>query len=71
MKVLIRPQDERLRALMSLKAFGLSEIDAVRYYTAMLMAQKGIVSAPNMAVGAPYNPGLLGWPGPSTKGKDG
>jgi membrane protease subunit (stomatin/prohibitin family) len=53
-KVLVRPSDERMRALISLKAFGLSEIEAVRYYTAMLMAEKGIVSAPNMAIGAPF-----------------
>lgn len=54
-KVLVYPRDERMRSLISLKAFGLSEIDAVRYYTAMLMAQHGTVSAPNMAIGAPFN----------------
>ncbi|GLV54972.1 hypothetical protein KDH_18190 [Dictyobacter sp. S3.2.2.5] len=54
-KVLVFPRDERMKALISLKAFGLSEIDAVRYYTAMLMAEKGIVSAPNMAIGQPFN----------------
>lgn len=54
-KVLVFPRDERMKALISLKAFGLSEIDAVRYYTAMLMAEHGIVSAPNMAVGQPFN----------------
>lgn len=54
-KVLVFPRDERMKALISLKAFGLSEIDAVRYYTAMLMAERGIVSAPNMAVGLPFN----------------
>jgi membrane protease subunit (stomatin/prohibitin family) len=53
-KVLVFPRDERMKALISLKAFGLSEIDAVRYYTAMLMAERGIVSAPNMAVGQPF-----------------
>jgi membrane protease subunit (stomatin/prohibitin family) len=56
-KVLIYPRDERMRALISLKAFGLSELDAVRHYTAMLMAERGIVSAPNMAVGQPFNIG--------------
>lgn len=65
-KVLIRPQDERMRALISLKAFGLSELDAVRYYTAMIMAGKGIPSAPNMAIGAPFNPGLMSFPGKDT-----
>jgi membrane protease subunit (stomatin/prohibitin family) len=56
-KVLIYPRDERMRALISLKAFGLTEIEAVRYYTAMLMAERGIVSAPNMAVGEPFHIG--------------
>ena len=31
----LRPRDERMKALISLKAFGLSELDAVRYSTAM------------------------------------
>ncbi len=56
-KVLVMPKDERMRQLISLKAFGLSELDAVRYYTAMLMAERGIVSAPNMAIGVPFNIG--------------
>lgn len=29
-KVLMRPRDERMRELISLRAFGLSEVDAVR-----------------------------------------
>jgi hypothetical protein len=49
------PRDERMRSLIALKAFGLSEVDAVRYYPAMLMAQHGIISAPNMAIGQPFN----------------
>lgn len=53
-KVLVFPRDERMKALISLKAFGLSELDSVRYYTAMIMAERGIVSAPNMAVGQPF-----------------
>jgi hypothetical protein len=56
-KVLIFPRDERMRALISLKAFGLSELDAVRFYTAMIMAERGVISAPNMAVGQPFNIG--------------
>lgn len=56
-KVLVRPNDERMRALISLKAFGLSEIEAVRYYTAMIMAERGIISAPNMAAGVGFNIG--------------
>jgi membrane protease subunit (stomatin/prohibitin family) len=59
-KVLIRPKDERMRELISLRAFGLSELDAVRYYVAMKMAERGLVSAPNMAVGLPFNIGFTG-----------
>ena len=54
-KVLVFPRDERMKALIALKAFGLSELDAVRYYTAMLMAERGVVSAPNMAIGQPFS----------------
>jgi hypothetical protein len=53
-KVLIFPRDERMRALISLRAFGLQEIDAVRYYIAMMMAEHGLVSAPNMAIGEAF-----------------
>jgi membrane protease subunit (stomatin/prohibitin family) len=56
-KVLILPKDERMRELISLRAFGLSELDAVRYYTALKMAEKGLVSAPNAAIGAPFHIG--------------
>jgi membrane protease subunit (stomatin/prohibitin family) len=56
-KVLVFPRDERMRALISLKAFGLSELDAVRFYTAMIMAERGVISAPNMAVGQPFHIG--------------
>src|SRR3984957_1584680 len=61
-KVLMRPRDERMRELISLRAFGLSELDAVRYYVAMKMAERGLVSEPNMAVGLPFNIGLTGLP---------
>jgi membrane protease subunit (stomatin/prohibitin family) len=56
-KVLVSPADELMRQLIALKAFGLSEIDAVRYYTALEMAKRGVVSAPNMAVGVGFNIG--------------
>jgi membrane protease subunit (stomatin/prohibitin family) len=59
-KVLMRPSDERMRELISLRAFGLSELDAVRYYVAMKMAENGLVSAPNVAVGEPFNVGFTG-----------
>ncbi len=56
-KLLVMPRDERMKALISLRAFGLSELDAVRHYIAMLLAERGVVSAPNMAVGQPFNIG--------------
>src|ERR1035438_4265423 len=56
----MRPSDERMRELISLRAFGLSEIDAVRYYVAMKMAENGLISAPNVAVGEPFNIGFTG-----------
>jgi membrane protease subunit (stomatin/prohibitin family) len=56
-KVLVMPKDERMRQLIALKAFGLTEIQAVRYYTAILMAERGVVSAPNMACGLPFQIG--------------
>jgi membrane protease subunit (stomatin/prohibitin family) len=70
-KVLIRPRDERMRELISLRAFGLSELDAVRYYVAMKMAENGLVSAPNMAVGLPFNIGLTGLPPAGVPGMPG
>jgi hypothetical protein len=46
-----------MRGLIALKAFGLDELSAVRYYTAMIMAEHGVISAPNMAVGEPFQIG--------------
>jgi len=54
-KVLVFPRDQRMKELISLRAFGLTAIEAVRYYTAMIMAGHGTVSAPNMAIGEPFN----------------
>ncbi len=54
LKVLILPADPRMRELISLRAFGMSEMDAARMYLALKMAEKGLVSAPNAAVGKPY-----------------
>jgi len=57
LKVLILPKDERMRELISLQALGLTPIEAVRYYLALRMADKGLVSAPNAAAGVPFNIG--------------
>ena len=54
-------RDERMRELISLQAIGLSPIEAVRYYLALRMAEKGLVSAPNAAAGQPFSIG-----GPAT-----
>jgi len=54
LKVLILPKDERMRELISLQAIGLTPIEAVRYYLALKMADRGLVSAPNAAAGLPF-----------------
>src|SRR5262249_30315542 len=70
-KVLLRPGDERMRELISLRAFGLSELDAVRYYVALKMAEHGLVSAPHVAVGGRFTsgtPSLAARPGQDGRG---
>lgn len=57
LKILILPADPRMKELISLQAIGLSPIEAVRYYLAFRMAEKGLVSAPNAAAGVPFNIG--------------
>jgi membrane protease subunit (stomatin/prohibitin family) len=57
LKVLIVPRDERMRELISLQALGLTPDQAIRYYLALRMAEKGLVSAPNAAAGAPFHIG--------------
>lgn len=57
LKVLILPKDERMRELISLQAIGLTPMEAVRYYLALRMAEKGLVSAPNAAAGVPFQIG--------------
>src|SRR5271154_7195291 len=57
LKILIMPKDKRMRELISLQAIGLTPIEAVRYYLALQMAEKGLVSAPNAAAGVPFNIG--------------
>ena len=46
-----------MRELISLRAFGMSELEAARMYLALKMADKGLVSAPNAAAGAPFQIG--------------
>ena len=56
-KATVSPRNERMKELIALRAFGLTEIEAVRYYTALEMARNGLVSAPNAAVGEPFHVG--------------
>ncbi|MBU2767246.1 hypothetical protein HAP94_13955 [Acidithiobacillus ferrivorans] len=56
-KLSILPKDERMREIISLRALGLSGIEAVRFYLALKMADKGLVSAPNAAVGEGFTIG--------------
>jgi hypothetical protein len=46
-----------MRELISLQAIGLSPIEAVRYYLALRMAERGLISAPNAAAGTSFNIG--------------
>jgi membrane protease subunit (stomatin/prohibitin family) len=57
LKILVLPKDERMRELISLQALGLTAIEAIRYYLALRLAEKGVVSAPNAAVGQPFHVG--------------
>ncbi len=57
LKILILPRDQRMRELISLQALGLSPIEAVRYYLALQMAERGLVSAPNAAAGVAFQIG--------------
>ncbi|NMP23763.1 hypothetical protein HIJ39_15585 [Sulfobacillus sp. DSM 109850] len=53
-KVLVAPADELMKKLISLRAFGLDEEHAIRYYIAMLMADRGLITAPNMISGTGF-----------------
>lgn len=56
-KVLILPQDARMRELISLRAFGMTEKEAVQMYLALKMADKGLISAANAAAGVGFSIG--------------
>ncbi len=43
LKILVLPKDPRMRELISLQAIGLSPIEAVRYYLALRMADRGLI----------------------------
>lgn len=65
LKILVLPKDERIREIISLRALGLPESELGRYYLALRMVEKGLISAPNAAAGIGFNIGgnfLLGSP---------
>ena len=59
MKVLVSPRDERMRELISLKAFGLTEKEALNAYLAIKMADRGMPTAVNALLGEPVRMSLL------------
>jgi membrane protease subunit (stomatin/prohibitin family) len=58
-KVLIAPRDERMRELLSLRAFGMTEQEALRAYLALKLADRGLPTAVNALVGQPLQIALL------------
>jgi hypothetical protein len=58
-KVLIKPQDERMRELLSLRAFGMTEQEAMRAYLALKLADRGLAVAVNALLGEPLQVALL------------
>ncbi|HQT67233.1 MAG: hypothetical protein B7Z78_11115 [Rhodospirillales bacterium 20-60-12] len=58
-KVLIYPNDPLMKRLISFRAFGMSEAEAVRALMTYEMASRGVISAPNMAIGAPFSIGAM------------
>lgn len=57
LKISIFPRDQRMRELISLQAIGLTPMDSIRYYLALKMAEQGLISAPNAAVGEGFKIG--------------
>jgi membrane protease subunit (stomatin/prohibitin family) len=53
-KVLVYPTDAEMKRLISLRAFGMSEKEALRAYLAIEMAKQGLLSAPNALEGMPF-----------------
>jgi membrane protease subunit (stomatin/prohibitin family) len=58
-KVLISPKDERMRELLSLRAFGMTEQEAMRAYLALKLADRGLAVAVNALLGEPLQVALL------------
>jgi hypothetical protein len=54
-KVLVYPNDPLMKQLISFRAFGMTEKEAVGAFIAYELAKQGVVSAPNALIGAPFN----------------
>lgn len=57
LKILIQPKDEKVREIIALRALGLPESELGRYYLALRMVEKGLISAPNAAAGVGFTIG--------------
>jgi membrane protease subunit (stomatin/prohibitin family) len=58
-KVLVAPRDARMKELIALKAFGMTEQEAVRFYLALKLADRGMPVAVNALLGEPMRVGVL------------
>lgn len=57
LKVVFFPSDARIREIVSFRALGLSNKEAIQAWLAAILAAKGVISAPNMMAGVPFNMG--------------
>lgn len=62
LKVVFFPSDQRLREIVSFRALGLSNKEAIQAWLAAILASKGVISAPNMMAGVPFNMGTAPTP---------
>lgn len=57
LKVVFFPSDARIREIVSFRALGLSNKEAIQAWLAAILATKGVISAPNMMAGVPFSMG--------------
>lgn len=69
-KVLVYPNDALMKDLISFRAFGLSEREAVNALIAYKLAERGVLSAPNALIGEPFNIGAQALTAVSLDNKD-
>lgn len=56
-KVLVYPNDPLMKQLIAFRAFGMTEKEAIAALIAYELAKRGVVSAPNALIGAPFQIG--------------